>query len=199
MFGFLKPVPSPAPALPLEGPRVYLRAPRVSDQHAWTELRTASRSFLEPWEPKWPADALSRAAFRRRLRRLARDARENTGHGFFVFRRDDDVLLGGVTLSNLQRGISMSCSLGYWIGAPHARQGLMCEAITSLLPFVFETLGLHRLEAACLPDNTASQGLLRKLGFHEEGYARDYLRINGQWQDHLLFAMLSGDYFAAVS
>ena len=59
-------------------------------------------------------------------------------------------------------------------------------------------LGLHRLEAACLPDNAASQGLLRKLGFHEEGYARDYLRINGQWQDHLLFAMLSGDYFAAV-
>ncbi len=198
MFEFLRPVPSSAAALPPDGPRVYLRNPRASDQPAWTELRGASRAFLEAWEPKWPADALSRAAFRRRLRRQARETRENTGYSFFIFRRSDDALVGGVTLNNLQRGISMSCSLGYWIGTPHARQGLMTEALTSLLPFVFETLGLHRLEAACLPDNVASHGLLRKLGFREEGYARGYLRINGQWQDHLLFAMLSGDYFATL-
>jgi ribosomal-protein-alanine N-acetyltransferase len=98
-----------------------------------------------------------------------------------------------VTLSNVQRGVAMSCSLGYWVGERHARQGIMSEAITSLLPFVFDTLGLHRLEAACLPSNVASRELLRKLSFHEEGFARAYLRINGQWHDHLLFALLASD------
>ena len=129
-------------------------------------------------------------------RRQAREAREDMGYGFFVFGRADDSLMGGVTLSNLQRGIALSCGLGYWIGEPYARQGLMTEAVRSVLPFVFETLALHRLEAACLPGNEASKRLLRKLGFGEEGYARGYLRIDAEWHDHLLFAMLSSDYFA---
>ena len=169
----------------------------MSDWRAWAEIRAASREFLEPWEPEWPNGALSRAAFRRRVRRQTRESREDTGYSFFIFARADDTLLGGVTLGNVQRGIAMSCSLGYWIGAPYARQGLMTDALRSVLPFVFETLGLHRLEAACLPNNVASQHLLRKLGFQEEGYARDYLRINAQWHDHLLFALLSSDYFSA--
>ncbi len=162
----------------------------MSDWRAWAEIRAASREFLEPWEPEWPKGALSRAAFRRRVRRQTRESREDTGYSFIVFARADDTLLGGVTLSNVQRGIAMSCSLGYWIGAPYTRQGLMTDALRSVLPFVFETLGLHRLEAACLPNNVASQRLLRKLGFQEEGYARDYLRINAQWHDHLLFELL---------
>ena len=99
-------------------------------------------------------------------------------------------------MSNLQRGVAMSCSLGYWIGQPHARQGYMSEALRRLLPFVFETLGLHRIEAACLPTNVASRGLLQKIGFREEGYARGYLRINGAWHDHVLFALLAEDYRA---
>ena len=193
MFAFLRPLSGPAHTAELHGPRVYLRVPRVGDWRAWTEIRTVSRAFLEPWEPTWSKGAVSRGAYRRRLRRQARESRDDTGYAFFIFRRADDTLVGGVTLSNLQRGVAMSCSLGYWVGEQHARQGFMSEAITSLLPFVFDTLGLHRLEAACLPDNVASQGLLRKLGFHEEGYARDYLRINGRWHDHLLFALLASD------
>ena len=177
----------------IHGSRVYLRAPRGSDWRAWSTIRAASRGFLEPWEPTWPKNALSRGSFRRRLRRQARESLDDTGYAFFIVRRADDALLGGVTLSNLQRGVAMSCSLGYWVGEQHARQGIMSEAIASLLPFVFDTLGLHRIEAACLPDNVASHGLLRNLNFHEEGYARDYLRINGRWHDHLLFALLASD------
>ena len=193
MFAFLRPLSGPTHSARLYGPRVYLRAPRGGDWRVWSQVRTASREFLEPWEPTWPKGAVGRSAFRHRLRRQARESRDDSGYAFFVFGRDDDSLLGGVTLSNLQRGVAMSCSLGYWVGAQHTRQGFMSEAITSLLPFVFDTLGLHRLEAACLPSNIASQGLLRKLGFHEEGFARDYLRINGQWHDHLLFALLTSD------
>ena len=193
MFAFLKPLSGPTHSAQLYGARIYLRAPQGGDWRVWSEVRTASRKFLEPWEPTWPKGAVSRAAYRHRLRRQARESRDDNGYSFFIFRAADDALLGGVTLSNLQRGVAMSCSLGYWVGEQYARQGFMSEAITRLLPFVFDTLGLHRLEAACLPSNTASQGLLRKLGFHEEGYARDYLRINGQWHDHLLFALLASD------
>ncbi|MFQ5785576.1 MAG: GNAT family N-acetyltransferase [Alphaproteobacteria bacterium] len=196
MLGFLRSASTAVQTGALRGPRVYLQAPRASDFGAWRDLRAASRGFLEPWEPKWPRDALTRTAFRRRLQRQARDVRENTGYSFFIFRCADDELLGGVTLSNLQRGIALSCSMGYWIGAPHTRQGLMTAALRCVLPFAFETLALHRIEAACLPANVASQALLRKLGFREEGYARGYLCINGEWHDHLLFAMLSSDYYA---
>lgn len=194
MLGFLKSAPSNATTDSLAGPTVYLREQRAGDFRAWSDIRGVSRRFLEPWEATWPSDALTRGAFRRRLRRQTREARDNTGYSFFVFRNAGDVLVGGISLNNMMRGISMSCGLGYWVGEAHARQGVMTEALGCLLPFVFDTLGMHRLEAACLPENEPSQRLLRKLGFHEEGYARGYLRIDGRWHDHLLFAMLVGDY-----
>ncbi len=194
MLGFLKSDPSAAAATRLTGERVYLRPPCPGDWRAWAELRAASRTFLQPWEPRWADGALTSAAFRRRLRRQARESREDTGYSYFVFLREDDVHVGSVNLSDVQRSVAMSCTLGYWIGAPHARQGLMTEAVGCVLPFAFETLGLNRVEAACLPTNTASERLLRTLGFCQEGFARDYLRINGEWRDHLLFAMPASDY-----
>ncbi len=165
----------------------------MADFPAWVELREASRDFLVPWEPTWPADDLTRPAFRRRLRRYLQDIREDTAYPFFIFRSSDHALLGGITLSNVRRGVTQSCALGYWVGKPFARQGVMFAALRALLPFVFEQLRLHRLEAACLPSNTASIRLLEKVGFTREGYARRYLRINGMWQDHVLYAMLHDD------
>lgn len=177
----------------IEGERVYLRPPRYGDWRAWAALREQSRGFLTPWEPTWPGDALSRASFRRRQRHVIAEWHEDSGYSFFIFRREDDRLLGGVTLSNLRRGIAQAASLGYWTGAPHARQGYMSAALQALLPFAFERLGLHRIEAACLPHNAASRRLLERTGFNEEGLARRYLRINGTWQDHVLYAVLRDD------
>lgn len=177
----------------LDGPRVYLRPPRNRDWLVWADLRERSRGFLTPWEPTWSVDALSRAAFRRRLRQTATEWVEDSGYGFLVFRRDDDAVLGGVNLSNVRRGVAQAVNLGYWIGEPYARHGYMTEALLTLFPFVFDRLGLHRIEAACLPHNMASRGLLQKVGFREEGYARQYLRINGSWQDHVLYSLLRGD------
>jgi ribosomal-protein-alanine N-acetyltransferase len=192
-MAFLRSV-SPIEAGPvIQGDEVYLRAPQMFDFHAWASLRAASREFLTPWEPIWPTDDLTRGAFRRRVRRYVRDIREDQAYPLFVYRKSDDALVGGLTLSNIRRGVAQACSLGYWVGAPHARRGYMSRAVAASVPFVFETLQLHRLEAACLPANTASIGLLRKCGFVEEGYARRYLRINGVWQDHVLFAMLAED------
>ncbi len=157
-------------------------------------MREASREFLVPWEPTWSHDALSRSAFRRRVRAYDREWQQGTGYSLMLFRRDDEALLGGMTLTNLRRGVAQCASLGYWIGAPHARRGYMTEGIGAMLTFCFEDLGLHRVEAACLPSNAASKALLARMGFREEGYAREYLRINGRWQDHLLFAILRDEW-----
>jgi len=177
----------------LEGDRVTLRLPRQGDYAEWAELRARSRAFLSPWEPTWPADDLTRMAFRRRLRRYTRDIRDDVAYPFFVFSSRTGKLVGGCTLSNIRRGVSQTCSLGYWVGEPYKQQGFTSAAVQALIPFVFEQLKLHRLEAACLPSNDASTKLLLTCGFTREGYARNYLRIDGAWRDHLLFAILSTD------
>jgi ribosomal-protein-alanine N-acetyltransferase len=177
----------------LIGRTVRLRVPRPDDYAAWAELRQSSEAFLRPFEPAWAEDELTRAGFRRRLQFYQRGIREGSAHSFFIVSRSDDQLLGGLTLSNIRHGVIGSCSLGYWIGERHARQGHMTDAVLAALPFVFYTLRLHRIEAACLADNAASIALLRRCGFSEEGLARKYLRINGAWRDHRLFSRLEED------
>ena len=177
----------------LKGKGVYLRVPQLSDWAEWARLRAASRDFLTPWEPIWLEDELTKNAYRRRLRRYSRDSRDGVGYAFFIFRNDDDCLLGGITLSNVRRGVMQSCAVGYWMGQQYSGQGMMQDAVKTSFSFVFDELGLHRLEAACLPNNEASTTVLLKTGFQKEGYARKYLRINGQWSDHLLFAILKTD------
>jgi ribosomal-protein-alanine N-acetyltransferase len=177
----------------IDAERVTLRTPQMADYPAWAELRAASRDFLTPWEPLWAADELSRSSFRRRVRHYLRDLREDMGYALFIFSNADGALVGGLTLCNVRRGVTQACTLGYWTGAPYARQGYMTAAVRAVIPFVFDSLELHRLEAACLPSNTASIKLLERTGFGHEGLARRYLRINGVWQDHLLYALLDSD------
>lgn len=173
----------------IRGGQVRLQVPAMADFPAWARLRADSRNFLKPWEPSWPKDDLTRAAFRKRLRHYQRDRREDHAYPFFIWREAGNALVGGITLSNVRRGAAQTGTMGYWIGAVHQRQGHMQEALCALSRYAFDRLGLHRVEAACMPDNEASISLLRKCGFAEEGYARNYLRINGQWRDHVLFAL----------
>lgn len=178
----------------LENDEIYLRAPVERDWRAYAELRAASRQFLEPWEPIWPSDALSRDSFQRRLARYATDWRAGAGYTFLIFRGSDDAMLGGISLSNVRRGVAQAGTLGYWMGASHAGRGLMTQALHLVLGFCFDDIGLHRVEAACLPTNEPSQKLLSRCGFIEDGYARKYLKIRGEWHDHLLFSLLAEDH-----
>jgi len=177
----------------IAGAGVTLRVPQGGDYAEWAALRETSRAYLVPWEPTWPDDDLTRGAFRRRLKRYAEDLRNDLAYAFLIFRSEDDALVGGLTLANIRRGVAQAGSIGYWTGAPFARKGHMTAAMRALVPFCFGTLRLHRLEAACIPGNTASVRLLEKTGFQREGYARNYLCINGVWQDHLLYARLKDD------
>ena len=175
----------------LEGGGVVLRAPRMADYREWAELRAASRAFLQPWEPTWPEDDLTRAAFRRRLGLYQRDRELGLGHAFFVIRKSDGALVGGINLRNIMRGVAQSAAIGYWAGAAYARQGHTSAALQAVIRFGFAGLTLHRLEAACCTDNEPSCRLLLKSGFRYEGIAQSYLKINGIWRDHLLFGLIA--------
>lgn len=190
-MAFFRTAQMAAPFPVIRGDGVFLRAPQMSDFSEWAALREASRDFLMPWEPTWPADDLTRGAFRRRLKRYAEDVRNDQAYPFFLFEKSDSILVGGLTLTNIRRGVAQAGSLGYWVGAAFARRGYMTRAVRSLIPFAFDALKLHRLEAACIPTNQASIRLLERSGFTREGHAREYLCINGIWQDHLLFARIT--------
>jgi ribosomal-protein-alanine N-acetyltransferase len=177
----------------LRGDCTILRMPLASDYSEWSRLRADSRDFLKPWEPTWPRDDLTRMAFRRRIRRYHREIRADEGYAFFVFEAERGALCGGLTLAHVKRGVTQSCSLGYWMGQRYAGRGLMGDAVRTVIPFCFEVLGLNRVEAATLPHNERSIRLLKRIGFTEEGYARRFLCINGAWRDHILFGLCAGD------
>jgi ribosomal-protein-alanine N-acetyltransferase len=177
----------------IEGENVRLRTPRMADYAAWSALRAHSQHFLQPWEPTWPADDLTRAAFRRRIATYIRDLETGQGYPFFVFRASDEALVGGITLSNVRRGVAQAATLGYWVGLPYARAGHTLDGVRGVCRFAFAKLELHRLEAACLPSNEPSRNLLLKASFSLEGHARAYLKINGAWRDHLLFGLIRED------
>ncbi|MBN8967905.1 MAG: GNAT family N-acetyltransferase [Rhizobiales bacterium] len=181
------------PSLEPRGHGLLLRAPQASDYEQWARLRERSRAFLIPWEPIWPADDLTRAGFRRRLRRYAEDILDDRAYPFLIFREQDHVLVGAITLANVRRGIVQSGTIGYWVGEPFAGQGYMTQALRVLLPTLFGELRLHRVEAACILTNVPSMRVLEKCGFAREGVARRYLCINGVWQDHYLYALLNED------
>jgi ribosomal-protein-alanine N-acetyltransferase len=183
--------PRPPLETQLVGPRVILRTGDPMDWHGWRALRDISRDYLVPWEPAWPPNALTYNYFCALLRKHWRDWKKGTGYAFLIFKRSDDgqpgALLGSITLSDVQRSIAQKGTLGYWVGKLYAGQGYMTEAAGLVCNFAFDTLKLHRIEAACLPHNEPSKSLLKHLGFEQEGYAKAYLKINGFWEDHILW------------
>jgi ribosomal-protein-alanine N-acetyltransferase len=184
--------PAPAPTR-LDGKLVFLRPPQADEWSAWAELRSVSRDFLVPWEPTWPADALSETAYLRRIRRLMTEWKTDDGYSFHVFDRQRGRLVGGIGLTQVRRGVAQMATLGYWVGEPFERRGYTTEAVRLIVHFALNSLQLHRVEAACLPENIPSRRVLEKAGFVREGYARLYLKIAGEWRDHLTFALLKED------
>jgi ribosomal-protein-alanine N-acetyltransferase len=176
----------------LRGELVTLRLPAIGDYREWAALRGESRSFLEPWEPRWSPEELDRAAWRHRIHRYREDYVQGTAIAFFIFEKSGR-LAGGITLGNIRHGVTQSGHIGYWIGERHAGRGLMTDAVNTLTRFAFDTLRLHRIEAACSPGNARSIRVLEKAVFRREGLLRSYLRIIGFWQDLYLYARIVDD------
>lgn len=177
----------------IEAERISLRSPAHSDFRDWAALRSESADFLIPWEPAWSLDHLSRKSFTNRVYWAQRSISAGTAVPLFMTRRSDNALIGAITLDNIRRGPSQSGTLGYWVGQRYTRQGYMREAIEAVVHHAFSQMNLSRIDAACLPENAASRGVLEKSGFKYEGVAQSYLQINGRWRTHVLYAALRHD------
>ncbi|MGX9350847.1 GNAT family N-acetyltransferase [Shimia sp. W99] len=177
----------------IDSERLVLRPPMHSDFRDWAELRSASAGFLVPWEPVWSSTHLSRKSFTNRVYWAQRSISNDSALPLFLVRRRDETLLGAITLDNIRRGPAQAGTLGYWIGEEFARRGYMREAIEAVVHHAFQRMDLSRIEAACLPENIASRGVLEKSGFKYEGVAQSYLQINGRWRTHVLYAALRND------
>jgi ribosomal-protein-alanine N-acetyltransferase len=175
----------------LDGTGVRLRPAERGDFAAWSQLRSLSKDHLQPFEPTWPDDDLTRSAFRRRLAIYEQEMEKGTAYPLLIFRSSDLALVGGITLSQIRRGVAQTGTLGYWIGQPFTGRGFASAAVAATMTFAFERLALHRVEAACLPDNLRSQRVLEKQRFVREGLASSYLKINGIWRDHLLYGRVA--------
>ncbi len=183
----LKPIDIP-------GGELQLRAPVPQDYQAWKQIRESSRDFLEPWEPRWPKDDLTRIGYRRRLKRYSTEYDLKTGETYFLVYTEDNLPIGGISISNIRYGVARTCNIGYWMGKNYAAKGYMAMAVKAIADHIFDDLQLCRIEAACLPHNRRSSRLLKNAGFNREGLLRSYLEINGERRDHVLYSLLTLDH-----
>ena len=175
----------------MSGDNIYLRMAQKSDYIAWQQVRNANYEFLQPFEPIWAKNALTKPQFYARVRNDKHDASTDAKYAFFIFKKSDDSLIGGINMNNVQRGVFQCCALGYWLSEAENGQGYMSEAVNIILQHSFGKWKFNRVQAATLHDNHASIKVLEKNGFEREGEARRYLKINGKWQDHVLFAKIA--------
>ncbi len=173
--------------------RLELRLPRKADYIPWVTTRRAGVDFLQPWEPIRGRDYEAKGSFYARMGWAHRAARQKSAFPFMIIQREDARLMGALTLDNVRFGPAKTGTVGYWIGPDFARYGYMSEALAAVVGFAFEELNLSRIEAACLPENEASRGVLEKCGFKYEGVAQSYLQIAGRWRTHVLYARLRED------
>lgn len=178
---------------PCAGGGAQLRVPKWADFEDWVNLRRANRNYLQPWEPTWKEQHLSRQSYKSRLAQFKKMIAADTGYPFHVFRADDNRLVGACNLTHVQRGALQCAHIGYWVGQEYARNGFARASLRASLRFAFDDLGLHRVSAAVQADNVASIKLLETTGFTKEGVARSYLKIDNIWQDHIIYAKLSTD------
>ena len=190
------------PVLPdfeIRGSRILLRPPRVDDEAEWIALRKRNKKYLKPYEPGWSKDALKSGFFQRRIVRQRRDWGDDRAYSFFIFKHpvkeeDPPQMIGGININNVCRGAAQFASLGYWLDEWHQGQGLMRAALRMIIYFSYNELKLHRLNASVLPGNEKSKNLLLHVGFEEEGFARGYIEINSEWQDHILYGLVLEEF-----
>lgn len=178
----------------ITGQKVILRPPQYSDWKAWADERKKNKLYLQPWEPLWSINELERSSFVKRVRMFERLSHNDQAYSFLIFKSDNEDFIGEVNISNVQRGIIQSCSIGYWIAKDCEGKGMMSESLELVKEFIFNELKLHRIEAACLPHNMPSLKVLLKNGFIKEGTARKLLKINDKWQDHTVLSFILDDF-----
>ena len=180
----------------LLGRRILLRPLVVTDFSAWQEVRRRNSDWLTKWEPQrvhgQPDVIESRDAFAVRCSARQRERQLGTGYGFGIF--VDGNFAGEINLSSVQRGPFQNAYVGYWVDEARAGNGYTPEAVVMVTRYAFEELYLHRIQIAIIPRNTASRRVVEKLKIRDEGIAIRYLEINGEWEDHVRYAITAEEW-----
>jgi ribosomal-protein-alanine N-acetyltransferase len=177
---------------------ILLRPYRRGDARAWSETRRANEEWLSPWEPSpygsWH-ELNSSAAFRSVHADLRRAARQGTAMPFAVclLSGDEERLVGQLTLGSIVRRAFCSGYAGYWVDTRVAGQGVIPTALALAVDHAFGVGGLHRIEVNIRPENRPSRRVVEKLGFRQEAYHERYLHIDGEWRDHIGYALTAED------
>lgn len=173
--------------------RMVLTIPPPRRASAMAAFMQENQSHLAPWSPRFPADVTARDYWEQRLKR-SREEFSRGASACFVMSAADDTTgppLGFCNFTQIVHGPSCACYLGYGLSRRAQGQGFMHEGLRAAIDYMFDEVGLHRVMASYMPTNSRSGAVLRRLGFTVEGYARDYLFINGAWQDHILTALVN--------
>ncbi|MDR6868515.1 ribosomal-protein-alanine N-acetyltransferase [Microbacterium resistens] len=173
------------------GDGISLRRVGAGDGRLLAEAYTRNRIHLEPWNPATTEDFFTVAHQEAQVERAVREGEQGRSAAFVIV--DDTRVLGRVNLSHIVRGVFCNADLGYWIDAEVAGRGIMRRAVALVRQHAQRELGLHRIQAATLVHNLGSQRVLAVNGFQQIGLAPRYLRIAGEWQDHLLFQRILED------
>ena len=174
----------------LEGERIYLKLPDIRDTEAMLELHIRNRKFFQKYSPLREDSFYTLAVQFEAVKNSIYEYEKGRRYSFGIFRKDCDLLIGNVTLAEVNRGALENCMLGYFLDRLHNGKGYMSEAVGLAVDFAFNELKLHRIEAGVMPHNIASAHVLEKAGFHREGLAVKNVKINDNWEDHQVFALI---------
>lgn len=176
-----------------EAPAVVIRETTAADAEAFERLLVANREFLRPFEPSRPDWFFTLSGIRSELERATADREASSLYAFGIWERETDALVGRIALANVVRGAWQNATLGYFVGQEWGRRGYATEAVRQVVDFAFGPARLHRVQAAVMPRNIASIRVLEKNGFRFEGHAERYLQIDGEWEDHSIYALTTED------
>lgn len=172
-------------------PRLKLVPACEQFAHELREYRIENRAHLQAWEPLRDEDFFAADSIRQRLSVMAQDNAAGHALHLLLIAPESAEMVGECNFTNIVRGPFEACHLGFSIGKRFEGRGLMREALIPAISYVFDQIGLHRIMANFIPHNIRSANLLMKMGFRREGLARSYLRINGEWADHVLTSLIN--------
>jgi ribosomal-protein-alanine N-acetyltransferase len=179
----------------LKTSRLTVRLLAQQDTQAVVQYYQDNRAFLEPFEPVRPKNFYTREFWSQQIEKSLIEFGYDRSLRLFIFKQSEPRrVIGGANFTNFIQGISQSCTMGYSLAESEQGKGYMSETLEVAIPYVFENLNFHRINACYMPHNRRSGNVLKRLGFTIEGYARDYLRINGQWEDHILTSLTNPDW-----
>jgi ribosomal-protein-alanine N-acetyltransferase len=173
---------------------IYIRPLKQEDAEALWKLRLRNQSFLQPFEPIRPASHFTLQACLEQIESAQRDWEQDKAYAFGIFLAGSNEQIGRVALSNVVRGAWQNATIGYFMDQQHNGKGFMTEAVKQAVAFAFEEAGLHRVQAAVMPRNVGSIRVLEKAGFRYEGLSLRYLQINGEWEDHCIYAITREEF-----